>query len=109
MELESQGIIIEEPNPPDIYIATMGETASKFAQELVYKLRKANVCAETDLMGRSLKAQMKYADKKGFLYTVVLGDNEIESGKAVLKDMRSGEQKDVSLDSILDRMRNQCK
>jgi histidyl-tRNA synthetase len=87
----------------------MGQKATDFAQQLVYKLRKYNVGAETDLMSRSLKAQMKYADKKGFSYTIVLGDDEIDSGKGVLKDMRTGDQKDVSLDSILDRLKNQCK
>lgn len=109
MELESQGIQIEEPPVMDIYIATLGEKASNFAQQLVYKLRSYNVGAETDLMNRSLKAQMKYADKKGFSHTIVLGDDEIENGKAVLKDMKTGEQKDVSLDSIVDRLKNQCK
>ena len=109
MELESQQIKIDEPQEMDLYIATLGEKASEFAQQLVYKLRSFSVGAETDLMGRSLKAQMKYADKKGFSYTVVLGDDEIEHGKTVLKDMRTGEQKDVSLDSIVDRLKNQCR
>lgn len=109
MELDSQEIPIEEPPVMDIYIATLGEKASNFAQQLIYRLRSNNVGAETDLMGRSLKAQMKYADKMGFSHTIVLGDDEIESGKAVLKDMRSGEQKDVSLDSIVDRLKNQCR
>ncbi len=109
MELDSQGITIEEPPAPELYIATLGQKASDFAQQLIYKLRSYNVSAETDLMARSLKAQMKYADKKGFTYTVVLGDDEIESGKGVLKDMRTGDQKDVSLDSILDRLKSQCK
>ncbi len=109
MEIDSQEIKIEEPPVMGIYIATLGEDASNFAQKQVYKLRSCNVGAETDLMGRSLKAQMKYADKKGFSYTIVLGDDEIENGKAVLKDMKTGEQKDVSLDSIVDRLKNQCK
>jgi histidyl-tRNA synthetase len=60
-------------------------------------------------MGRSLKAQMKYADKMGFTYNIVIGDSEIENGKAVLKDMKTGEQKDVSLDSVIDRFKNQSK
>jgi histidyl-tRNA synthetase len=107
MELESQGTQIAEPPVMDIYIATLGDKAAGFAQQLVYKLRSFGVGAETDLMARSLKAQMKYADKKGFLYTIVLGDNEIDNNKAVLKDMRTGEQKDVSLDSIADRLKNQ--
>ncbi len=109
MELDSQGIKIEEPPAPDIYIATLGQKAVDFAQQLVYKLRGFNVRAETDLMSRSLKAQMKYADKKGFAFTIVLGDDEIEAGKGVLKDMRNGDQKDVSLDTIVDRLKNQAK
>ncbi|MGI6669094.1 MAG: histidine--tRNA ligase [Acetivibrionales bacterium] len=109
MELDSQGVVIDQPSTMDIYIATVGVKAAAFAQQLVHKLRSLNVGAETDLMDRSLKAQMKYADKMGFTYIVVVGDEEIESGKGVLKDMRSGEQKDVSLDSIVDRMKNQCK
>ncbi len=109
MELESQGIQINEPSAMDIYIATMGERAQAFAHVMINKLRRCNIGAETDLMGRSLKSQMKYANKKGFSYTIVLGDDEIESGKGVLKDMRSGDQKDVSLDSIIDRLKNQCK
>jgi len=109
MELESQENQIKEPPLMDIYIAALGEKAANFAQQLVYRLRSYNVGAETDLMSRSLKSQMKYADKKGFSHTVVLGDDEIESGKAVLKDMKTGEQKDVSLDSIVDRLKNQYK
>lgn len=109
MELDSQEVVIGEPPPMDIYIATLGERAATFAQQLTYKLRSFSVGAETDLVGRSLKAQMKYADKMGFSYIIVLGDDEIDSGKGVLKDMRSGEQKDVSLDSIVDRMKSQGK
>jgi histidyl-tRNA synthetase len=107
MELDSQGVVIDEMQPMDIYIATLGEKAAAFAQQLTHELRSFGVSAETDLVGRSLKAQMKYADKLGFSYIIVLGDDEIESGKGVLKNMRSGEQKDVSLDSIVDRMKNQ--
>ncbi len=105
MELESQGIHIDEPPVMDIYIATLGHKAAEFAQKLVYELRRCNVGAETDLLGRSLRAQMKYADKKGFLCTIVLGDDEIESGKGVLRDMKTGEKKDVSLDTIIDRLK----
>lgn len=107
MELDIQGVTIEEPQAPDIYIATLGQKAVDLAMDMVYKLRGCGVKAETDLMGRSLKAQMKYADKKRFSYTVVIGDDEIEAGKGVLKDMRTGDQKDVSLDSVVDRLKNQ--
>ena len=52
-------------------------------------------------MGRSLKAQMKYADKTGAVYTLVLGDEEIEKGSGILKHMVSGEQTEVELDTFL--------
>lgn len=106
MEIDSQGINIPEPGGIDIYIASVGETADRFAEKLVYQLRNAGIVAEKDLMNRSLKAQMKYADKIGATYTIVIGDNEIESNKTVLKNMKTGEQKDVSLDSILNRLKN---
>ena len=106
MELDIQGVTIEEPPPPDIYIATLGQRAVDLAMQMVYELRGYVVKAETELMGRSHKAQMKYADKKRFSYTIAIGDDEIESGKGVLKDMRTGDKKDVSLDSIVDRLKN---
>ena len=53
--------------------------------------------ADCDLCGRGLKAQMKYADKIGAQYTIVLGENELAQGKAELKNMKTGEKKDISL------------
>ena len=63
MEMEYQGIEIPITGGIDIYIAPIGETADMFAEKLVYQLRNAGINAEKDVMGRSLKAQMKYADK----------------------------------------------
>lgn len=108
LEMDSQGIEIPQPAPMDLYIAPMGEQAMKFAQQLTFNLRKNCVRADFDHMGRSLKAQMKFADKMGFKYCIVIGDQEIENNKAVLKNMLNGETKDVSLDSIIDRMKKEC-
>lgn len=106
LEMESQGLLIPEPQPMDIFVGSIGKGATAYAQQLVYRLRREGISAENDVLGRSVKSQMKYADKKGFSYIVVIGDNEIETGKAVLKNMRTGEQKDVSLDSIMERLKN---
>ncbi len=103
--MESQGIEIPKAEAIDVYIATIGETAQKYAQKLVYKIRQAGFSAETDLMGKSVKAQMKYADKLGATYSVVLGDNEVESNKAVLKNMQTGETKDISMDTLIERLK----
>lgn len=106
LEMESQGIVINEPEGIYIYIAAVGEKADRYAESLVYQLRSNGINAEKDLMNRSLKAQMKYSDKINATYTVVIGEDEIESNRAVLKNMKNGEQKDVSLDSIVDRLKN---
>ena len=70
------------------------------AAQIVKKLRDRGINAESDIMGRSLKAQMKYADKIGARFTLILGDSEIESGRANIKEMATSEQTEVSLDGI---------
>ena len=105
MVMESQSIEIPKADAIDVYIASIGENAQKYAQKLVYKIRQEGFSAETDLMGRSVKAQMKYADKLGAVYSLVLGDNEVDSNKAVLKNMLTGETKDISLDTLIERLK----
>ncbi|HOP99677.1 MAG TPA: histidine--tRNA ligase [Acetivibrio clariflavus] len=105
MVMAGQGIEIPNPDPVDVYIATIGEKAQKYAQKLVYRIRQEGFSAETDLMDRTVKAQMKYADKLGAVYSLVIGDNEVESNKAVLKNMLTGETKDISLDTLIERLK----
>ncbi len=104
LELQSQGIEIPKPEPSDIYIGAIGEKAALACERLAWELRKNNITCVKDIMGRSVKAQMKYADKLGVRYTLFLGDNEIESNRAQLKDMATGEAKDISLDTLIDRL-----
>jgi len=61
--MENQGIKFPESKKPDIFIAAIGDKANSYAEKMVYELRKEGLSAEKDLMGKSLKAQMKYADK----------------------------------------------
>ena len=96
--LEAQGIELPGYEKCEIYIASMGKEALKKAVALATELRNCGVYAEYDLCGRGLKAQMKYADKIGAAYTVVLGDNEIAENKAQLKNMKSSEKKDIRID-----------
>lgn len=95
--MESRGIEIPKPNTCDIYIAGIGEKAQIKAFELVKEIRSASLFAEGDIVGRGLKAQMKYADKIGAKYSMVLGDNEIETQKATLKNMQNGEKHEISI------------
>lgn len=95
--LKAQNIEIPEPSSCDLYIAPMGDAASLEAMKIVSELRANGVSAQTDVVGRSLKAQMKFADKIGAKYTMVLGDNEIAEGKAKIKNMATGEASDAEL------------
>ena len=85
----------------------MGPRATAFALNTVDKLRAEGIAADCDIMARSLKAQMKYADKIGAKYVIMLGDNEIDSGRAVAKCMADSSQTEVALSSIADFIKNQ--
>lgn len=82
---------------PDLFVAAMGDDADKMAQKLIFELRTKGIHAQQDLCGRSLKAQMKYADKLAAKFSMVIGDDEIANNKGNLKNMGTGEVKGVSL------------
>ena len=100
LRLEETGFVIPEEKPVDIYIAPLGDNANVYSMKLACALRKQGVSVETDHVGRGLRAQMKYANKIKAAYTLVLGDNEIESGKANIKNMETGEQTEAELDKL---------
>ncbi len=96
--MEKLGCDYLTPKKCDIYFATMGDAALAKVMELVKGLREYGYCAEYDLMGRGVKAQMKYANKIGAAYTMVIGDNELNEGRARLKEMETGHEKELKLD-----------
>ncbi len=100
--LEKAGI--ELPGQPecDAYICSIGEAASCKAQELVQRMREAGLWAECDIVGRSVKAQMKYANKIGARFSMVLGDDELANGAAQVKEMATGKSEPVSFDKLSD-------
>lgn len=98
--LEAQGVAFPEEKGPDLYIAPAKEEYAFEAMRLTDLLRKEGVSALTDVSGRSLKAQMKFANKKEALFTLVLGDEEIASRTAKAKNMRTGEETAVRFDNI---------
>lgn len=89
---------------PKLYIASLGEGAAEEALRIVQSLRVAGIYAECDLVGRSLKAQMKYADKLGAEFTAIIGDEEISSGEAILKNMKTSEQRKVQINDLADKL-----
>lgn len=98
LTMEKQGCDFMEEQKPDLYIASMGENAQKKAVQLVTALRDDGFKVEYDVVGRGLKPQMKYADKIGARFVVVIGDSELENNSAKLKNMTTHEQTDIRLD-----------
>jgi histidyl-tRNA synthetase len=84
----------------DVFIAALGDEAKAFAVKLIRDLRQKNVICDTDYMGRSLKAQMREANRQRAKKVLIIGEEEMKKGKAVLKDMQTGEQKEIDLDRI---------
>ncbi len=100
MEMEAQQIAAIQPKDPMVYIANLGSEGADMAKKISAKLRKVNVSCQVDLMGRSLKAQMKYASKMNFNYTIVLGEEEIKTGKAKIRNMKNTTEKEIILSDI---------
>lgn len=80
MVMEAKGVSFPETPVCEVYFASMGEAAARRCFTLTTKLRQGGVAAECDTVGRSLKAQMKYADKIGARYTLVVGDDRAGVG-----------------------------
>lgn len=102
MVMEAQGIELPERDKCDIYIASMDQEASYKAMQIVTDLRASGIHAQTDIFGRSLKAQMKYADKIGAKYTAVLGSDELADNKCKVKNMSTGSIKELDLTAFED-------
>ncbi|MCD7834757.1 MAG: histidine--tRNA ligase [Lachnospiraceae bacterium] len=98
--MENEGVCFPEEEPVDLYVGILGKEARPRAYQLVSDLRKKGLIVETDYMDRSVKAQMKYANKLGVLNTVIIGSQELSENCAKLKNMATGEQTEVALDQI---------
>ncbi|MGE5672921.1 MAG: histidine--tRNA ligase [Mycobacterium leprae] len=103
MVLEESGLLEQFQDRPrlDAFVATMGDVARPVGLKLLYDLRSAGLSADIDYLGRSLKAQMKYAGKLGARYVLILGENEVNEGKAAVKNMDAGTQEEVQLADLV--------
>lgn len=97
LTLQAQGSFEEYKPQRDIYIGSIGNLGFIKSQALTYDLRKSGISAECDTVGRSVKAQMKYANKIGAIFSVIIGDDEIANNKVKLKNMADGEVFETSI------------
>ncbi|MDE5601056.1 MAG: ATP phosphoribosyltransferase regulatory subunit, partial [Clostridia bacterium] len=104
--LENTGKLNAPKECTDLYIAPIGNEAQSFARSLAMKLRAQGISVETDIMDRGVKAQMKYADRSGSRFVLVIGDDEINGGTVRVKNMASGSEQECSLDEVATLIRN---
>jgi histidyl-tRNA synthetase len=99
-ELAAEGVELASEPAVELYVGILGKESKASAFKLVQRLRSAGIIVETDYMDRSVKAQMKYANKIGAKNTVIIGADELVNNKANVKNMENGEQTEVSLDQL---------
>lgn len=99
--MDAQGCEFPEAEKPDLFIVALGEKATLKAVEIAKDMREEGFSALLDLNQRSVRAQMKYADKLGAKFNVVIGDNEVEAKTAKLKNMQTGEETEINLDTFV--------
>ena len=99
LTMEEQGIEIPNSSNVKLYIGNIGDNNSVYAHKLAYELRCKGVSVETDHLGKSVKAQLKYANKINAEFTIVLGDDEISSNECKLKNMSDGSEKIIKIDA----------
>lgn len=104
MVLEAEKAPIPADAVPALYICDMGGETKLLAQRLAAQLRKAGYWAESDVMGRGLKAQMKYANKLGAQYTTVIGESELAAMAGKLKRMSDGEECEIAYSDLVDHL-----
>ena len=89
--------------PIDVYIVTVGEKSIIHGTKIAYLLRnQLGLIVISDMLQKSMKSQMKEANKLNAKFSIIIGDNELQSKKVLIKDMLSGEQKNVDFDKIID-------
>ena len=91
---------VKEVKSPDIFMIVLGDEAIKTSFNLANQLRKNNLIVIMETLRRSLKSQMKEANKLGSKFAVIIGDDEIKNQKAIIKNMETGNQSDVSFNKI---------
>jgi len=98
--MENQGVDIPKPTLCDLFFATIGEGTKEKAFELIRTLRDKGISSDMDHVGRSLKAQFKYADKLGARFVGTIGEEELAQGQLKLKEMTTGKEEMVAFDKI---------
>ena len=109
LALEKQNLLPEKPVDENVFIAVMGEDAMAEGLRIEDELRRNGVPAEIDLQSRSLKGQLKQANKQGASYTVIICEQELEEKMAVVRDMNNNSQENVAFNEVAGYLKKQMK
>lgn len=101
---EELGIQLGSEKKVDVYIVTLGDDARKWGVSHLPKLRAKDLSATMDYKGRSMKAQMKDANRENAHFTIIVGENELEEGKFTLRNMKESDEELLSFEEILNRL-----
>jgi histidyl-tRNA synthetase len=101
LNLKKQGVAVPSLPEPGVFVACLGDRAKVEATKVASRLRRAGVGTTEALGDRSLKAQLRQANSLGVTQVVIIGDQEVESGRAVLRDMATGEQREIPLEEVV--------
>ena len=105
LALEKQGLLPDKNRSVDVYVVALGDKAQEEAFKLVMELRDAGLSAAVDYVGRSMKAQMKQANKLNARYAAIMGDDELAEGVVMLRDMADSEQEKVPVSDIINKVK----
>lgn len=105
LALESQNLLPEKNRSVDAYVVALGETAQAEGFKLLNSLRQQGLSAAMDFAGRSMKAQMKQANKLGAKYSVILGEDEIAEGVVMLRSMEDSSQVNVPMNQVAEKIK----
>ena len=107
LALEKQNLLPENTPAEDAFVVALGDVAKESAFCLLAKLRRAGLTASMDFAGRSMKAQMKQANKMHARFALILGEDEVKEGTVMMKDMVASKQEKVPLAEIIETINNQ--
>lgn len=109
LALEQQNLFPEVKNENQVFIATVGEKARVKGVGIVKALRKQQIHAGTAMQEKSLKSLLKQADKEKYPFVVIIGEDELQKGKAILKNMETKEQKEIDFETLVEHIKETVK
>jgi histidyl-tRNA synthetase len=106
MVAEKNGFEFGKTDHIKVYFITIDEKAKEISLKLMHELRNLNISCDTDHLGRSLKAQMRDANKLNAENVYIIGPEEIEKGIGILKNMKDSSQIEIKFDDLINHFRN---